>query len=175
LASRQDETLRFEALHPAHDRSGFSCGVPALDTYLRERANQDAQRHVASTFVLLGDSSVVLGYYTLSQQVISLEDVPSELSKKLPKYPLLPAILVGRLAVDGRRQGGGLGSLLLMDALLRSWQTAQTVASCAVRVDATDDKAQDFYLRHDFLPFPNERLKLSFPMADLDRLFADEG
>jgi predicted GNAT family N-acyltransferase len=174
LASRQDETLRFEALHPAHDRSGFSCGVPDLDTYLRERANQDAHRRVASTFVLLGYSSVVLGYYTLSQQVVSLEDVPSELSKKLPKYPLLPATLVGRLALDGCRQGEGLGSLLLLDALLRSWQTAQTVASCAVRVDATDEKAQTFYLQHDFIPFSNERLKLFIPMTALDRLFADE-
>ncbi len=61
-----------------------------------------------------------------------------------------------------------------MDALHRSWQAAKEVASYAVRVDATDEQARDFYLRHDFLPFPNDGLKLFFPMADLDRLFADE-
>ncbi len=115
----------------------------------------------------------MLGYYTLSQQVISLGDIPAVLAKKLPRYPLLPATLVGRLAVDSRRQGEGLGSLLLMDALHRSWQAAKAVASYAVRVDATDEQARDFYLRHDFLPFPCERLKLFFPMADLDRLFAE--
>jgi GNAT superfamily N-acetyltransferase len=163
-----------EALDPTHDRSGFSCGVADLDAYVRERAGQDAKRHVAATFVLLDDTGVVLGYYTLSQQLISLEDIPAALAKKLPRYPLLPATLVGRLAVDSRRQGEGLGSLLLMDALHRSWWAAKTVASYAVRVDATNEKARDFYLRHDFLPFPSERLKLFFPMADLDRLFADE-
>lgn len=163
-----------EALDPTHDRSGFSCGVADLDAYVRERAGQDAKRHVAATFVLLDDTGVVLGYYTLSQQLISLEDIPAALAKKLPRYPLLPATLVGRLAVDSRRQAEGLGSLLLMDALHRSWWAAKTVASYAVRVDATNEKARDFYLRHDFLPFPSERLKLFFPMADLDRLFADE-
>ncbi len=163
-----------EALDVGHDRRGFSCGINELDTYIRGRAGQDAKRHVAATFVLLQDAPVVLGYYTLSQQVICLGDIPAALAKNLPRYPLLPATLVGRLAVDSRRQGEGLGSLLLMDGLLRSWQAAKVVASYAVRVDATDEKARDFYLRHDFLPFPCERLKLFLPMADLDRLFGDE-
>jgi GNAT superfamily N-acetyltransferase len=174
LTRRLGGTYQIEALAPEHDRRGFSSGVADLDRYLRERAGQDAKRHVATTFVLLDDTPVVLGYYTLSQQVISLEDIPEALAKKLPRYPLLPATLVGRLAVDSRRQGEGLGSLLLMDALHRSWRAAKTVASYAVRVDATDEKARDFYLRHDFLPFPNDRLKLFFPMADVDRLFADD-
>jgi len=88
--------------------------------------------------------------------------------RKLPKYPMLPATPIGRFAIARGRQGESLGGLLLMDALFRSWQAAQTVASYAVRVDATDERARDFYLRHDFLPFPVERLKLFFPMADLD-------
>jgi GNAT superfamily N-acetyltransferase len=174
LAGRSGGKYQIEPLDPGHDRRWFSCGVPDLDIYLRERASQDAKRHVAATFVVLEDAPMVLGYYTLCQQVISLGEVPAVLAKKLPRYPLLPATLVGRLAVDSRRQGEGLGSLLLMDALHRSWQAAKAVASYAVRVDATDEKASDFYLRHEFLPFPCERLKLFFPMADLDRLFADE-
>jgi GNAT superfamily N-acetyltransferase len=86
----------------------------------------------------------------------------------------VPATLIGRLAVDETRQGEGFGRQLLMDALFRSWQAAQTVAFYAVRVDATDEAAMDFYLRDDFLPFPSERLKLFLPMADLDRLFLGE-
>ena len=174
MAGRPGGKYQIEPLGPGHDRHGFSCGVPDLDTYLRERAGQDAKRHVAAAFVLSDGTGVVLGYYTLSQQVVSLADIPAALAKKLPRYPLLPATLVGRLAVDSRRQGEGLGSLLLMDALHRSWWAAKTVASYAVRVDATDEKAREFYLRHDFLPFPKDRLKLFFPMADLDRLFAVE-
>jgi GNAT superfamily N-acetyltransferase len=163
--------FRIEPLSPEHDRRGFSCGVADLDKYLRERAGQDAKRHVATAFVLLEDGSAVLGYYTLAQQAISIEDLPSSTAEKLPRYPLLPATLIGRLALCTERQGEGLGSLLLMDALHRSWRAAQTVASYAVRVDATNEEARTFYLRHDFLAFPKERLKLFFPMADLDRRF----
>jgi hypothetical protein len=99
-----------------------------------------------------------------------MESISPEIAKRLPKYGLLPATLTGQLAVHGD-QGEGLGSLLLMDALRRSWQAAHDVASYAVRVDATDERALDFYPRHDFKPFPVERLKLFLPMADLDRLF----
>jgi GNAT superfamily N-acetyltransferase len=130
------------------------------------------KRHLASAFVLLEGASPVLGYYTLSQQAISIESVPPELAKRLPKYGLLPATLIGRLAVHRDRQGEGIGSLLLMDALHRSWQAAHSVASYAVRVDATDERARDFYLHHGFRPLPVERLKLVLPMAELDRLFS---
>ncbi len=174
MAEPSRARFRVEALGGGHDRQGFSCGVPDLDAYIRDRAGQDAKRHTANTFVLLEDSPCVLGYYTLSKQVICLEDVPEEMARKLPRHPMLPATLIGRLAVDRAHIGEGLGGLLVMDAFLLSWQTAQTVASYAVRVDAMDERARRFYLRHDFLPFPRERLKLFLPMADLDRLFAAE-
>jgi GNAT superfamily N-acetyltransferase len=166
--------FRIEPLGPEHERRAFSCGVPDLDAYLRERAGQDVRRHLATTFVLLESGPAVLGFYTLSQQIISLDDLPPAAARKLPRYPLLPATLIGRLAVHIQRRGQGLGSLLLMDALHRSWRAAKTVASYAVRVDATDEEAREFYLRCDFIAFPNERLKLFFPMADLDRRFAQE-
>lgn len=171
MADAPGARFRIEVLGAEHERERFSCGIPDLDSYLRERAGQDARRHIAATFVLLEASPVVLGYYTLSQQVISLEDIPVETARRLPRYPLLPATLIGRLAVDVCRQGQGLGEFLLMDALLRSWEAAQTVASFAVRVDATDERARQFYMRYDFVPFPNDRLKLFLPMAVLDRLF----
>jgi GNAT superfamily N-acetyltransferase len=163
--------FRIETWNPEHDRRGFSCGVSDLDAYLRGRAGQDVRRHVAMVFVLVEDGPAVLGYYALSQQVISLEDLPTSTARKLPRYPFLPATLIGRLGVRSERQGEGLGSLLVMDALCRSWRAAQTVASYVVRVDATDEEARAFYLRHDFLAFPKDRLKLFFPMADLDRRF----
>jgi predicted GNAT family N-acyltransferase len=171
LSDRSRSRLRIEVLSSEHDRDAFSSRVSDLDSYIRERAGQDARRHIATVFVLLEGGPAVLGYYTLSQQVISLEDVPMAIAKRLPRYPLLPATLIGRLAIDGVRQGEGLGQLLLMDALFRSWQAAQTVASFAVRVDATGERARDFYLRHDFLSLPKEHLKLFLPMAHLDRLF----
>ena len=145
-----------------------------LDTYLRGRASQDVARHTASAFVLLGRSSRVLGYYTLLQLSISLVDLPADTARKLPRHPLVPATLIGRLAVDEASQRAGLGSLLLVDALERSWRAARQVASYTVRVDATDERARRFYLRHDFAPFPGETLKLYIPMATLDKLFSPE-
>jgi GNAT superfamily N-acetyltransferase len=171
VTDRLTARFRIEMLAAEHDRTTFRCGVSELDAYIRERAVQDMKRHLANAFVLLEGASPVLGYYTLSQQAISMESVPAEIARKLPKYGMLPATLIGRLAVHADRQGDGLGSLLLMDALRRSWQAAHSVASYAVRVDATDERARNFYLRHDFRAFPVERLKLFLPMADLDRLF----
>ena len=165
---------RVEALGGGHDRGEFSCGVPELDTYLREQATQDMVRHTASAFVLLRGDPRVLGYYTLSQLSINLSDLPGATAKKLPRHPLVPAILIGRFAVDHRCHHMELGTLLLMDALERSWRAAQQVASYAVRVDATNESARDFYRRHDFVPFPTETMKLYIPMATLASLFTSE-
>jgi GNAT superfamily N-acetyltransferase len=161
-----------EALAPGHRRGEFRCGVPDLDSYLRERAGQDAKRHIATTFVLVGEAPDVRGYYTLSQQIVALSDLPADVGRRLPRYPLLPATLIGRLAVDSRHQGEGVGEMLLVDALLRSWEVAQSVASYAVRVDATDEAARAFYGRYGFIPLPVDGLKLFLPMAVLDELFA---
>jgi hypothetical protein len=72
LSDRSHSKLRIEVLSSEHDRDAFSSCVPDLDTYIRERAGQDAKRHIATVFVLFEDGPIVLGYYTLSQQVISL-------------------------------------------------------------------------------------------------------
>jgi len=89
--------------------------------------------------------------------------------RKLPGYPLVPATLLGRLAVDRRQQGKGYGRFLLADALYRAAQSE--IASFAVIVDAKDDSARRFYERESFLPFPDEPMKLFRPMADIRRLF----
>lgn len=92
--------IRIEPLGPGHDRSAFSCGVPALDRYLREQAGQDARRRVAAPFVASNDRVRVLGFYTLSATSIELTEVPAALADKLPRYPRLTAALLGRLATD---------------------------------------------------------------------------
>ena len=116
--------IRIEPLGPEHDRSAFSCGEPALDRYLREQAGQDARRRVAAPFVASTDGMKVLGFYTLSATSIQLADVPVALAKKLPRYPRLPATLLGRLATDLSARGVGLGRLLLVDAIARAVRSA---------------------------------------------------
>jgi predicted GNAT family N-acyltransferase len=162
---------RIEALAKRHERSGFHCGVEALDRYLQQQARQDADKHVAAPFVLLAPPSAeVLGYYTLSSSVVDVGNIAPDLAKKLPRYPQLPVTLVGRLAVDSRLKGQGAGSFLLMDALHRSLVHSTEIAAMAVVVDAKDEDAADFYRRFDFRPLQRNARRMYLPVktvADL--------
>ena len=124
--------FRVEPLQPSLDRSAFRCGAPELDHYFHHQAGQDFRRKAAAPFVMLDASGVIVGYYTLSAYTVSAADLPETVSKKLPRYPLLPATLLGRLAVHEERRGQKLGRLLLMDALYRSWKNTTQVASIGV-------------------------------------------
>ena len=162
-------SLRVEALGPQHDRSSFVSGVDALDRYLRSQAGQDARKNMAAPFVLVLPDGAIGGYYTLSATGVKLTEFPTEITRKLPRYPLVPATLLGRLAVDRRQQGKGYGRFLLADALYRAARSE--VASFAVIVDAKDDSARRFYERESFLALPDQPMKLFRPMADIRRLF----
>ncbi len=159
-------------LEKAHDRKSFDCGNEELNRYLREQARQDAEKRVAAPFVLTQpDSSVVLGFYTLSASIIPVDELPPELMKRLPRYGQLPVTLLGRLAVDRSVGGQGVGEFLLVDALRRSLEAAQQIAAMAVVVDAKDKRAESFYRHFDFQPFQQTPLRLFLPMGQIDKLF----
>jgi GNAT superfamily N-acetyltransferase len=163
--------LSIEVLDTHHDRKVFSCGNVALDRYLIRQAGQDTRKHVAATFVLVGtDSPVVLGYYALSATSIQLGELPERLIKKLPKYPFMPAILIGRLAVDKTRHGMGYGQILLIDALKRCLNT-QDIGWVAVIVDAKDEQTVAFYEHHHFIRFSPNALRLFLPRSTIATLF----
>ncbi len=154
-----------------HDRTQFSCGYEILDRYLSKQASQDIKRRVAAVFVLTEQrNSVVKGYYTLSATSVLLHELPKTLQKKLPKYPSLPATLIGRLAVDKTVQGKGVGEKLLVDALIRAYQHSQDIGSIAIVVDAIDEQAKRFYLHYDFLAFDGYDQKLFLPMLEVKKL-----
>jgi GNAT superfamily N-acetyltransferase len=164
---------RIEPLREGHDRTRFDCGIGELDDYIRRRARQDRDRFVAAVFVLvIGDDEVIVGFYTLSSLSILLEDLPLALAKKLPRYPDVPATLIGRLAVDARFRGKGHGESLLMDALRRVLDLSAEVASAAVVVDAKTDEARAFYERYGFIPFTEHARRLFLPMKTIARMFA---
>lgn len=173
LGGKKDTPYRIEALGKQHDRSGFTCGSEPLDRYLRVQAGQDTRKRVAATFVLCeGTSNTVIGFYTLSAISVDIGSWPEDVAKKLPRYPVLPATLLGRLAIDRQLQGRGAGEHLLMDALHRSWQASRQVASVAVVVDAKDSRAVEFYTRYDFTPFVDPPIRLFLPMSVIEQLFA---
>lgn len=154
-----------------HDRSVFVCGTPELDRYFQTQASQDARRKVATPFVMVDETRRVLGYYTLSAYGVRAGELSPEVIRKLPRYPLLPATLLGRLAVHQDFRGKGLGSLILMDALRRSWKNTTEVASVGVVAEAIDENAHQFYLHHQFLSFDQHPDRLFIAMGTLAKLF----
>jgi predicted GNAT family N-acyltransferase len=160
-----------EPLGPKHDRAAFSCGVEILDAYLHKHAGQDLKKRVAVPFVITPDGTTIAGYYTLSQYAVQLDEVPAEVAKKLPKYPIVPATLLGRLAVSVAFRGQGHGATLLMDALYRTLQHSREVASAGVIVDAKDAAALAFYTKYGFLELPRIERRLFLPMGTVEQLF----
>ena len=150
----------------AQDRFAFSCGSEALDRYFRERASQDVKRLMASCFVAIAESNgEIAGYYTLAATSIPVTDLSSELSRRLPRYPTLPAALVGRLAVDRRFHRKGLGGVLIADAAMRVLKG--DVKAFALIVEAKDETALAFYRTLGFRPFISRRLSLFLPLETM--------
>ncbi|MBL7768594.1 MAG: GNAT family N-acetyltransferase [Flavipsychrobacter sp.] len=157
-------------LSGSHKKESFSCGNILLDAYLHKQAKQDVKRKLAACFVL-AEKTEIKGYYTLSGLSIDQNLLPAEMQKKLPpSYLKLPATLLGRLAVDSKHQGQGIGELLLIDALKRSYLASSEVASMAAVVDPIDADAFKFYQKYGFLELP-ESDKLFLPMGTIAQLF----
>ncbi|HLG86306.1 MAG TPA: GNAT family N-acetyltransferase [Alphaproteobacteria bacterium] len=165
MAKRPSVDLRIVPLGELHDRVGFTCGVESLDRYLKTQAGQDVRRKVNAVFVLSSEAEPkrVLGYYTLCAMAISQGEVPMAARKHVPRYPHVSCTLIGRLAIAKDQQGQRLGSILLADALLRAFESASSVGSSMVVVDALDEVAASFYAAHGFVRLPDS-LRLVMPM-----------
>jgi ribosomal protein S18 acetylase RimI-like enzyme len=151
-------------LSPNHDKLAFSCGVDPLDRYLQTQATQDIRRRIANCFVATSaNSNIIAGYYTFSAASVPMLDLPSEAAKRLPRYPVVPAALIGRLAIDRQYRGRGLGAALLFEAFARAARA--DTAIFAVLVDAKDDAAAAFYRHHGFQPFAARPLTLFLPIG----------
>ena len=143
--------FRFETIGEEHDRARFHCGEEALDRYFQTQVTQDIRRRITNCFVMVEVATGrVAAYYTLSAASIPFVDLPTEDTKRLPRYPTLPAVRIGRLAGDQRFQRRGFGELMLMNAVHRSIHDA--AAAFALLVDAKNDQAAVFYRRYGFRP-----------------------
>jgi GNAT superfamily N-acetyltransferase len=155
-----------------HDRATFACGVESLDLYLKTQATQDLRRKANAVFVLvdLAHPRVVLGYFTLCATSLAPGMVPEAARKHLPRYPVVSATLVGRLAVAQSHQGLGLGGVLLVRALRKAYENRNVVGASMVVVDAIDERAACFYATHGFIRLP-ESMRLVLPMQTAAKLF----
>lgn len=161
-----------EVLNPKHKKKEFSCGKQILDNYLHRQANQDVKRKLSACFVIEETKSgLIQGYYTLANNSLPLSLIPADLQKKLPKsYSSIPTTFLGRLAIDCRFQGEGLGRLLLIDALYKSYEISKTVGSFAVVVDPIDKDAENFYEKYGFIKLPDSG-KMFLAMQTIKNLF----
>jgi GNAT superfamily N-acetyltransferase len=162
-----ERPLKFtvEPLGQDHDRAAFKSGVEPLDRYLATQATQDIRRRISGCFVAIeaGAAEQICGFYTLATTSIPLPDVSAAIAKKLPRYPLIPAVLIGRLAVAETYRGKGLGGALLVDGISRTLRA--DLMAFAVVVDAKDDAAASFYKHHGFVSFSSVPMRLYLPLA----------
>ncbi|MEM6316374.1 MAG: GNAT family N-acetyltransferase [Bacteroidota bacterium] len=158
-------------LDPKHKKSAFTCGNTYLDNYIQKQAKQDIKRKLSACFVMPNEENEIKGFYTLSNAGIPREVIPEDIKKKLPRaYESLPVTLLGRLAISEKNKGQGLGKLLLIDALKRSFQVSKVIGSMAVIVDPVDGNAVKFYDRFGFISLPDSE-KMFLPMKTVEQLF----
>lgn len=162
-------------LNNTHNRKSFDCGIPALNDYLKIQAGQDMRRKLSACFVFTQKgNSDVLGYYTLSNYSIPPTQFPEGIRKKFPpNYNSIPVTLLGRLAVNGNQKGKGLGKILLIDALRRSYEASLEIGSLAVVVDPINQEAMEFYRKYDFTLLPDSG-KMMIGMKVLAELFGED-
>jgi ribosomal protein S18 acetylase RimI-like enzyme len=165
--------MKIELLDKKHKRDEFDCGNEQLNNYLKYQAGQDMKRKLSACFVLVESSTnQILGYYTLSNNSIPLSSFSDDIQKKLPKsYISIPSTLLGRLAIDNKHQGRGIGKILLIDALKRSHDLSKEIGSFAVIVDPIDQGAEAFYRKFDFIKLPDSG-KMFIAIKTLNQLFS---
>lgn len=161
-----------EPLDSTHKKSDFSCGKELLDIYIQKQANQDVKRKLSACFVFIETgTNLIKAYYTLSNSSVPSGFIPDKIRKKLPSaYKSIPTALLGRIAIDSRFQGQGIGKLLLIDALKRSYEISKTIGSFAVVVDPIDRAAENFYDHYGFIKLPDSG-KMFLPMKTIGQLF----
>src|SRR5579859_3413804 len=158
-----------------HDRSDFDCGVQELNHYLQEVADQDQDRGLAKTYVLV-DGTKIRGFYSLAAHSVTRESPPQDIKagkrKKIKyekiRYTDLPFVLLGRLAIDKELQGQRYGRAILYHALERTKSIAESVGILGMIVDAKDEKAATFYRKFGFRSIEGNKNRLvlsitSFP------------
>jgi GNAT superfamily N-acetyltransferase len=157
---------QIRSLDASINTADFQCGSEPLNDYIRRYASQDVRKNVARVFVATPEHDLkqLAGFFTLSAGSVSCSSLPESLAKKLPRYPI-PVALIGRLAVDNKSQGKGLGSILLADACQKVLQASAVLAVAGIIVDAKDHKAVLFYEHFGFISLQGQADRMLLPAS----------
>ena len=159
-----------EKLSAQHDRVNYDCGKAPLNDFLRQYAGQNQKLAISQTYVATAPGShAVEGYYTISSGAVQFLNIPDEVRKGLPRYPI-PVAHVGRLAVSQNAQGKGLGRLLLLDAMERIVRASDSIGIHAIEVWAKDEDAKRFYIKYGFVPLNDDPMHLYLSMKTVRKL-----
>lgn len=150
-------------LDKKHDRAGFDCGVPELNSFLKETARQHGKKGISRTFVLTDGNPIILGYFTLTLCEVRSDTLPAGYARKYPAH-MLPAVRLARLAVSRKEQGKRYGKLLLTEAMYRTALIAEQAGLIGLFIDAKNETAQRFYIRYGFHEIPEHPLHLFMPI-----------
>jgi len=169
--------LRRLAIEPLdrqrHDRSGFACGVAQIDGYLREQAAKLADIDYARVYVACEPGgSEIFGFFALAPHAIDISALPAETARKLPRFPTVPAIYLSMVAVSSARQGKGLGTYLMAEALAKCRAVADLTGGHFVALDALNADAARLYRRLGFVPLASAPSRMLLAMATLRRSMA---
>jgi GNAT superfamily N-acetyltransferase len=162
---------RIELLTANHERGNFDCGLPPLNSFLRQHAAGNAERGIIRVYVAVrGTDNRVLAYYASSAGTFLRDHLPPDDQTGLPRYPL-PTAHLGRLAVDLSCRGQRLGETLLFHFLKTACDVADRIGVFAVDLFSKDDDAKRFYLRYGFIPLRDDPFHLYLPMATVRAVF----
>jgi GNAT superfamily N-acetyltransferase len=154
-----------EALRDRHRLTGFDCGKPELDLWLRASATHAESHRTSRTFVWHAGDDAVVAYYSLAAHLLERDVLPRRLAHGAPAQ--IPAILLARLALDRTLHGQGLGGELLATALRRAVTASLAIGVRFVVVDAMDDAAADFNTAHGFRAVPDDSYRLVRKVSDI--------
>jgi ribosomal protein S18 acetylase RimI-like enzyme len=157
-----------ESIRKSHNRSGFDCGEPELNDFLRQNARQNHEKGVSKTFVALGkgDDATIMGYYTLSPASIAYARVPDVIARTQGRYDV-GGFRLARLAVAMECQSQGLGGQLLAAAARRCLRVAAEVGGTALLIDAKNERAAAWYRGYGAVSTLDAPLTLVMPLAAL--------
>jgi len=162
--SRSNQSLNApEKLRADHDVSGFQCGEPSLDDWLRRRARQNEESGASRTYVVCAGQQV-LGYYALAVGAVAQVHAPGRVRRNMPDP--IPIMVIGRLAVHKDYHGRKIGSALLRDAVLRTLQAADIAGIRAILVHAISERARQFYEERGFMASPMDPMTLMITVSE---------
>ncbi len=159
-----------EKLSAAHDLSAFDSGEPVLDDWLRRRALQNEESGASRTYVVCAGKKVV-GYYSLAVGAVAHAEAPGRVRRNMPDP--VPAMVLGRLAIDKAYQGAGIGTGLLRDAIMRTIQAADIAGIRVILIHAISEAVKRFYEKYGFISSPVDPMTVMITVAEAVRMLGE--